>query len=213
MHAANPWCHLARLPALVLVLLLASCASQFQAVDPDWERHHQAVSALADWGLSGRLNVRQQEQSDTVQINWDQQGAGFDLLLSGSFGLGAVQVSGTPTLITVARAGEDSVTLPSLEALTRDYFGYDFPAAQLQYWVRGIPAPGSPADTVLDENQLLGTLSQRDDSGQQWTLSYDRYQQNGAVTLPGRIRAESAGLRLTFLINHWQVPVALTRLP
>jgi outer membrane lipoprotein LolB len=213
MHPCNRWCHLARLPALALILLLSACASQFEALNPDWERHHRTVAALSDWGLSGRLNVRQENQSDTVQINWDQQGSGFDLVLSGSFGLGAVHVSGSPSQVTVAKAGEDSVTLPSLAALTREYFGYDFPAAQLQYWVRGIPAPGLPATTTLDQNQLLGTLTQLDENGQQWTLGYDRYQQSGSLPLPGRIRVERPGLRLTFLINSWQLPVAITHLP
>lgn len=214
MHVRNCRRHRTRLPALALVLLLLSaCASRIDTVDLDWERHQREVAALSDWSLTGRLNVREQNQSDTVQINWKQQGTDFDLVLSGSFGLGAVHVFGSPTLVTVARAGEDATTLPSLAALTREYFGYDFPTAQLQYWVRGIPAPGPTASTTLNENQRLGSLIQRDDSGQQWTLTYDRYRQGGSLLLPGRIRVERSGLRLTFLVDNWQVPVAASAVP
>lgn len=208
--------HFARVCAVASALLLSACASRLEPVapaNPDWEQHHAAIAALNDWALAGRLNIRRQDQSDTVQINWDQQAEGFDLRLSGSFGLGAVHVYDSPAGVTVDKAGEDRVTLPSLAALTQEYFGYDFPTAPLLYWVRGIPAPGLPARTTLDPNQLLGTLTQDDTHGQSWTLSYDRYQQSGSLFLPGRIRVQREGLLLTFLINRWQVPVDLTRTP
>jgi outer membrane lipoprotein LolB len=205
-----------RLCTVTTALLLSACASRLEPqapANPDWEQHHAALAALSSWALAGRLNIRQQNQSDTVQINWDQQAQGFDLRLSGSFGLGAVHVYDSPAGVTVDKAGEDSVTLPSLAALSQEYFGYDFPTAHLQYWVRGIPAPGTPAQTTLDPNQLLGTLSQNDATGQHWTLNYDRYQQSGGLFLPGRIRVQREGLLLTFLINRWQIPVDLTRTP
>lgn len=196
-----------RLSVPFCALLLSACANLPQApTNPDWERHRQEIDALGDWTLSGRLNVRQEGQSDTVQINWNQQTHDFDLRLSGSLGLGAVRVYGNPGAVTVEKAGTDSVTLPSLAALTREYFGYEFPAAQLQYWVRGIPAPDLPARTTLDASQLLQTLNQRDAQGRQWELSYDRYQQSGTVFLPGRIRVQRAGLQLTFLVSDWQLP-------
>lgn len=203
-----------RLPPLLAALLLCACASLPEApANPDWERHRQQVGALADWTLSGRLNIRRLNQSDTVQINWNQQPRSFDLHLSGSFGLGAVRVYGSRDAVTVEKAGAAAVTLPSLAALTQEYFGYEFPAALLQYWVRGIPAPDLPARTTLDANQLLGTLAQNDAQGRQWALSYDRYQPSGNVFLPGRIRVQHEGLQLTFLISDWQLPAGSASAP
>jgi outer membrane lipoprotein LolB len=194
--------------ALSLVLLLTACTSTplVAPINPDWERHSAAVGALGTWELAGRLNVRQNGRSDTVQINWAQQQEAFNLRLSGSLGLGAVHVAGTPSLITVEKSGEEPVTLPGMEALTRDYFGYDFPAAQLLFWVRGLPDPALPATTTLDANQFLGRLLQTDPAGQIWELTYDRYQAVGTVFLPGRIRLQREGLQLTFLINAWLLP-------
>lgn len=193
-----------------LTLLLAACASTPRVPDnPDWARHQATLAALQHWSLSGRLNVRQQNQSDTVQINWQQQDEGFELRLSSSLlGLGAVYVHGTPTLVTLERSGKDSVTLPGLDALTQEYFGYAFPAAQLLYWIRGLPAPGLPATTTLDPNQHLASLQQRDPEGRDWQLDFDRYQAFDGFWLPGRIRAQHGDLRLTFSIHRWQVPAA-----
>lgn len=193
--------------ALCLLLLLSACATRLpEPAAVDWESHSAAVAELQTWQLGGRLNVLQNRQSDTVTLNWSQQDSGFDLNLSGTLGLGAVHVYGTPSLVTVEKSGEAPLTLPGLAALTQEYFGFEFPAAQLLYWVRGIPDPALPAATTFDASQLLATLEQRDPAGQVWVLTYDRYQAVGALFLPGRIRVQREGLRLTFLIDAWTLP-------
>ena len=205
----------ARLPQFFLVITslawLTSCATSGNnegPTDPDWLQHQQSVLALADWELSGRLNVRQQNTSDTVSINWQQQEQNFEIRFSGTLGLGAVQVHGSPDEVVVEKAGAETVVLPDLQALTRNYLGYDFPAAQLLYWVRGIPAPAGLISTTLDANLMLGTLVQADTTGRRWELEYDRYQQVDDVWLPGRIRVTSEDIQLTFLISEWLTPPA-----
>lgn len=203
---------LARALALFPALLLAACATRPLVLDdPDWRRHEASVTALENWELTGRLNVKQHAQSDTVQLNWMQRQETFDLRLGSSLlGLGAVHVHGIPTRVTVEKAGEAPATLPGLDAVTQQYFGYDFPTAQLLYWVRGLPAPGLGGSSTFDANRMLATLRQVDASGLEWHLQFDRYLEldggAGMVYLPGRIRAERAGLQLTFLVSAWQVP-------
>ena len=198
-----------RVLGLFALLQLAGCATAPVALDnPDWERHRQQMMELSGWQLSGRLNVRQNGRSDTVQINWQQQHDNFDLRLSGTLGLGAVYIHGNPGLVTVEKASEPAQVLPGLDALNREYFGYDFPTAELLYWIRGIPAPDLPAATTLDENLMLATLEQTDADGERWTLTYDRYQPSGDVYLPGRIRVSRDNLALTFLIDNWEIPDA-----
>ncbi len=84
--------------AVTSLLWLASCAisSNTGPTDPDWLRHQESVLALSDWELSGRLNVRQQNASDTVSINWQQQDQNFEIRFSGTLGLGAVEVTALP---------------------------------------------------------------------------------------------------------------------
>jgi outer membrane lipoprotein LolB len=200
---------LARVLTPGAALLLAACATQPLIIDdPDWRQHEAAVAALHDWELVGRLNVRQGGASDTVNINWKQAADTFDLRLSGSLGLGAVHVSGDASQVTVERNGETPVTLPDLASLTREYFGYEFPTAQLLYWVRGLPAPERTGTTTLDDNRMLATLRQNDAAGTAWELSFDRYRElaDGNTHLPGRIRARSPGLELTFLVSEWRKP-------
>ena len=200
-----------RVVALFLALLVSACATQPLVIDdPDWLRHEQSVSALNNWELAGRLVVRQDGNTDTVNINWQQLDANFDLRLWGSLGLGAVRVFGVPGAVTVERAGEDPVTLPDLASVSREFFGYEFPTAELLYWVRGLPAPQRSGTYSFDANRMLATLSQDDANGLAWDLSFERYQElegpNGVTYLPGRITARRDGLELRFLISNWAVP-------
>jgi outer membrane lipoprotein LolB len=193
------------------LLWLTSCATSGKVEgpsDPDWLRHQESVLALSDWELSGRLNVRQQNTSDTVNINWQQRDQSFEIRFSGTIGLGAVQVHGSPGQVVVEKAGAETVVLPDLQALAQNYLGYDFPAAQLLYWVRGVPAPDGLISTTLNADLMLGTLVQADNTGRQWQLEYEDYQPVMDVWLPGQIRVTSGDIRLRFLINEW-----LTSLP
>jgi outer membrane lipoprotein LolB len=196
--------------AVTSLLWLTSCATSGNnagPTDPDWLQHQERILALSDWELSGRLNVRQLSTSDTVSINWQQREQNFEIRFSGTLGLGAVQVHGSPDEVVVEKAGTEAVVLPDLQALTRNYLGYDFPAALLLFWVRGIPAPANIITTSLNSELMLERLIQADASGRRWELEYDRYRQSADVWLPGRIRVNSEDIRLTFLINEWQLAI------
>ena len=189
--------------------MLAGCATRPEVgsiANPDFASHSTAVLARTDWQLSGRLNVRQQNQSDTVNINWQQQAERFDITLSSTIlGLGTTRVTGSDSSVVVEKAGEAPVTLPSLQALTRDYLSFDFPATHLLYWVRGLPVPGLGGTLGFDTDNLLSTLTQDDGAGRRWQLTYDRYAAVDSVPLPGRIRLVAGELQLTFLIREWQL--------
>jgi outer membrane lipoprotein LolB len=208
IYGARRW--FLRVAALSAALLLAACATQPLVIDdPDWRRHEASIAALEDWELQGRIVVRENGNSDSVNINWQQQDGSFDMRLFGSLGLGTVRVSGTPNAVTVEKSGEAAVTLPSLGAVMQEYFGYEFPAAELLYWIRGLPAPRAGSST-LDDNRMLATLRQKDASGLDWNLGFDRYTElegSAGTYLPGRIQAQREGLELTFLISKWAVPV------
>ena len=192
-----------------VALLLGGCATGTGVDGPGYvgfEAHRTAVLALADWQLAGRLNIRQQQQSDTVSIRWQQQGESFDITLSSTMlGLGTTRLSGGTAGVLVEKAGETPVTLPDLQALTRDYLTFDFPAANLLYWVRGLPAPGLPATTAFDTSNLLASLTQQDSSGRRWQLTFDRHVPVDGLVMPGRIRLNSEDVQLTFLVGEWQL--------
>lgn len=201
---------LPRFAAALVFCLLAGCASVPEPeLEPvDWRRHREQVSALDHWALSGRLTIRQDGRAEAVNLNWRQRENAVDIRLSGTLGLGAVRVQGDNEQVIVERAGEEPLVVPGLDSLSREYLQYEFPAAYLLYWVRGIPVPALRAETGFHESGLLHTLQQRSSSGQVWYLEFDRYRQHGGHTLPGRIRLQSQGVELGFSIHDWNLDPA-----
>jgi outer membrane lipoprotein LolB len=199
----------------LLLLLLSACSTpdyeyvpapavSLREAPPGWEQHQASVSAIDAWLLRGRLNVRQSTASDTVNLNWEQRARAFDIRLSGALGLGAIVVQGDDAGVKVEQAGEDPVYLRDLSELSQTYLGFEFPAANLFYWVRGLPAPDLPATASWNAEGQLATLEQSDRASRRWRLTFDRYDASQSPALPGRIRLEQADLRLTFLIDGWQ---------
>lgn len=184
-----------------LLLLLSACATRPPETPPgdlSWEEHRARVLAHEGWRLQGRLNIRGPERNDTVNLTWEQQGESFAINMSGRLGLGNVRINGNETGVVVEKAGEEPLYARSLEDVSADYLGYEFPAAKLHYWVRGITTPDSPASMELNDNRRLASLA-----SDGWRLDYDRYLETGGVVLPGRIRMEHPPWRLTFLISEW----------
>jgi outer membrane lipoprotein LolB len=198
-----------RLPgALALLLLLGACASN-PLRSPGWQVHRDSVTQVSNWQLDGRLNIRQGRESDTINLSWLQQDKRVSIRLSATLlGLGGVAINGDDDSVIVEKNGEEPRVLPGLDALGREYLDYDFPAAYLQWWVRGLPVPTLPAVPVLNQHQLLHSLIQTDPMGQRWELSFENYEQVGDVILPRRINLESQGVLLRFLISDWQLPNA-----
>ena len=195
------------LPALVAlaIVLLSACTSMPTAQVSDWQSHQASLTAMQQWILRGRLNIRQNRQSETVNLSWQQTPQEFSIRMSGALGLGAVNLSGNQSGVTLERSGEETVFLPDLDALSHDYLGYDFPAAYLLYWVRGLPALGLQASNTTNDQNLLQTLIQTDTSGQRWDLAFESYQAVDTLILPKRIKMQSQGVQLTFLIDKWQL--------
>lgn len=190
--------------ALAIAFLLA-LVSACSSTDPlqtavNWQQHHDTVSTLDSWQLQGRLNIRTESESRTVNLLWDQHAGDFDINLSGSLGMGTVTIRGNDEGLVMEKSSEAPYYADNLADISESYLGYAFPAEHLLYWVRGIMAPDTPYQAAWNEGQLIEVLQQ-----DQWQIEYDRYQQVAGLYLPGRIRMTHSPYRLTFLVNQWQL--------
>ncbi|MFL2840519.1 MAG: lipoprotein insertase outer membrane protein LolB [Pseudohongiellaceae bacterium] len=185
--------------------MLVSCTTSNTLVDRNWQAHQTLITNTHYWGLQGRLNIRQTNNSDTISINWQQMEQAFEINLSATLGIGATTITGNQNFIRLQQGNESPIELRSFGDLNRNYLGYKFPAEVLHYWVRGIPYPNSPPTLEFNENQLLASLTQKDAQGNNWQLEYDNYQDNNGLSLPGRIRMSHSDYQLTFIIQSWQI--------
>lgn len=182
---------------------LAGCAIQQPAVingqpDPVLEKRLAAVNR---WQFTGKLAVRTPGQSETVQIAWQQDGGGYDIHISGPAGLKATHIYGTPGDANFEQ-GDRHASADSVEALSEQLVGWPLPAAELSWWLRGLPAARVQARTVSYTTE--GWLSYLAQDG--WAIHFSNQQQVGSLVLPGRIEATRGDVKIILVIKEWQVP-------
>jgi len=183
--------------------LLNGCTSTKPLVPIDnISRYQQQLLGIDTWELRGRINVHVPDDSDTVSVNWDNDGDKYTIYLRGTLGIGATRIMGSPGLVRMERGGEEPVVSRSAEELIYTELGREIPISDLYYWIRGLPAPKpTPKQISLTEQGLLESLNQ---SG--WTLRYSEYQAVGNWNMPKKIIAERDDFTLTLYGLRWTLP-------
>ncbi len=190
-------------PLALLVLALGGCAGQLpmdEPVNPQWEARRQVLADIDQWQFTGSVSVRDGDQSQSSRIRWQQNGDQYRVNLWGAFNAGATEIEGRPGRVRIEQRGEDPVVTDSPRRLIREQIGYDLPIQQLDRWVKGIPANGTPARTRFGDNNQLVSLRQAG-----WRIEYLAYSNYGIETLPTRIRLSRDSLQLDLLRLDWQV--------
>ncbi|MFT6094764.1 MAG: outer membrane lipoprotein LolB [Pseudohongiellaceae bacterium] len=167
----------------------------------DWVRQRTALEELDSWQLRGRVNVRYNDESDTPSIQWLQQNLEYHIRLWGTFNVGTTVIVGRPDYVTLEQGG-DVIAASSPEDLILQQLGYELPVSYLEYWIKGIPAPGSRSDLRFNELNQLIALTQDG-----WTVSYSDLRQYGNLSLPRRVdvTGNQNDIRLKFFRLNWQL--------
>ena len=216
------------LPLFASLLLLAGCTSQqphktanqhtdrqtvSQPARPqppqapqlsDWQQYQQVLLSIKRWQVQGKLGIRLPNDSGSVYFNWQQRPEDFAIHLSGPLGAGASWIRGSSLdaphqQVSLQRGKQAPVYADNLETLMYGNLGWSLPVSELYYWMRGIPAPDTPATAFSHDDQgRLETLQQLG-----WTLNFSRYREVDSWSLPGKLIAKRGELKLTFIIKNW----------
>lgn len=191
-------------PLLALTLAACSSAPRIDApVNAQWEQRRQILAGISDWAFIGSLNVRDASDAHSSRIRWQQHDKEYQINLWGTFNVGATQIDGRPGEVKIVQQGEEPVYTESPEELLYQELGYELPVTELNYWIKGIPAPGPSSDLQFGETSQLRAFQQVG-----WQISYLGYTNFGPETLPTRIRIEKAPLRLDLTRLRWTLPDA-----
>lgn len=150
------------------------------------------------WQLSGKIGLRAPQLAESAYVNWRQCGDRFDVRISGPLGQTVARIDGRGEQLTLQFEGREPMTTSEPEALMQQQLGWSLPIRALRYWVRAQAAPGGDAE-FSGPPQQPNTLQQQD-----WQIDYLAYHQNGATTLPAKLRLTGrSNLQATLLINEW----------
>ena len=188
---------------LLLPLLLTACATSPRMdapINDDWVQRQEVLEAMTLWEFTGRIGVRDDRESHSSRIRWQQRGDAYVINLWGTLNAGATEITGEPGRVVLQQEGKDPLTADTPEQLVYEQLGYELPVAQLSYWVKGIPAPGASSEPAFDIDNRLISLQQ---SG--WQVEYLGYTNYETESLPTRIRIHKSPLRLDFVRLDWTV--------
>ena len=184
----------------VVLVIMAGCASQpGPTPDPDWSRHSAELAQLESWELEGKLALRTSEGSESANITWQQQQRRSLLRLSGPLGSQATHIDSDGDTVEIRR-GDQRETWDLSQPVTGP-MGVDLPLRALPYWIKGIPAPDLPIDTmtVTRELELLENLSQEG-----WRIDYQEYDLFQGLMLPTRMQRERGDTRVRLIVRKWR---------
>lgn len=188
---------------LLLLTFLAACSSrppepvdQTAMLEP-WLEHRDRMRAIDSWTVQGRVGARTGSEGANFNVYWQQQAYEYNIRLSGPLGQGGASISGGFGWAEL-RTTDDVFRARSLDELLSETTSLELPLHYLQYWMRGIPAPGSRAGIKLNGDALLEQLEQYG-----WTVMYESYHADSQLPHRFNIRFEDNSARI--IISSWEL--------
>ncbi|MEO8461071.1 MAG: lipoprotein insertase outer membrane protein LolB [Dokdonella sp.] len=189
------------LAALVLALVLAGCAQQ--RIKPDAEAlatqatRERALSVHGSWNLSGRLAVSNGKEGGSGSLQWSRDGDAFRFEVHAPVTGKTWTLTGDRRHAELSGLGDHPITGGDASALLTQELGWHVPLTELDYWVRGMRAPGDADLTVRGDGLPL----QIKQAG--WKVEYLDYDASLNPPMPRKLFAERGTQRVRLVIQQW----------
>ncbi len=194
--------------SLILMLNLAGCATvhEQQPVSlnqtTSWQQRQIALMHLQNWDISAVMAMRTHagNEGGTANLKWQQHQQDYSIMLYGPLGADTTKIYGRPGRVFLETADGKKFDATTPELLLAQQTGWQLPVSDLYYWIRGLPAQGSPRRMQFDASHHLTQLNQ---SG--WRIDYLRYSTVNQIDVPTKLTLENIRLKIKIVINQWQI--------
>ncbi len=180
---------------LLLVLLCSGCSALQQTPTAPVPGR---ASDLDCWHLEGKIAVRDENDSGSAYVHWRHAGDEFHLQISGPLGTGAAVAYGNASRVVMRLADDRILVGRTAEALVARHFGWRIPFAALDWWARGLPIPGEPAEITDGPDQLPAQLNQAG-----WNVLIQQYGSYSGYQLPEKLELNQGERRVRVRIRDW----------
>ncbi|HAI69110.1 MAG TPA: outer membrane lipoprotein LolB [Gammaproteobacteria bacterium] len=178
----------------ILVVFLSACVS-LPKLPP------LPASQLDSWRLKGRIAISTDSESWTASVYWQQQGSAYQLRLNLPLGQGALLLEADDKGVIMRTADNQTYKAANADALMADVLKLEMPVTDLQFWIRGIPAPHSSPDRyLLNDKKQLRHLQQDG-----WFITYLHYVNVEGIALPKRMLLENQSFKVKIAILEWEI--------
>ena len=155
------------------------------------------LAKLVQWDVEGKLAVYTANKNNSGNLTWRQRKEYYDLLITGPLGQGHLHIEGSPGLV-IATTPDEQAQATSIEALFAEHFDWQFPMAELRYWVRGIANPATDAELTYNDSGELATIIQAG-----WQVEISKYESVSGLPMPAKITITGDDIRLKLILKNW----------
>jgi outer membrane lipoprotein LolB len=175
---------------LAAMLALAACASLPLAPrDP------------TPFDLLGRAFVTYSGGAVTANLRWEHGTQQDEIWLMTPTGQTLAHIADSGDGAVLTRADQQQYRAANVETLTRNALGWPLPLGLLQYWVRGMPAPGAPPGAV--ERDAANRLLALTQSG--WRVAFAWHPPDSEhAGLVRRVDLKDGANEIRFVIDTWR---------
>lgn len=182
------------------LLLLSACSVSPRLPAPDTDEQ-AFIHKMHNWSMDARISISREQRTDNARLNWEQQQADYRIgLTAGPFNQAVALLQGRPGQVEIQVAGEDDrYSARTPEALMQALLGWSLPVSHAVWWIRGLPDPTRPHQTLLEDTSLRFLQAG-------WDIEIIRYQEiEPGTRLPSRLRMVHNDLTVNLVISRWQL--------
>ena len=194
---------------ILAVVLQAGCASIPEPPPVDnpglvWEQRRDELSRIAYWHLTGRLAVRSGNDAWNINLDWQQKGDDYQILLNGPFGAGKVKLIGNAAGVELRDAENKTFYADKPGELLRERTGVTMPVEGLRYWIVGLSTPQQTSQPKLDPQGRIAALEDN-----HWRVKFRRYTEVSGLQLPEKIfiSKPEQQIDVRLVVDEWKLGV------
>ena len=154
-----------------------------------------------DWDMHSRAAIKLEGGAYNIGVRWQRDPDSFMMLLEAPFGRGVFSLESKPGVAYRLRLPDGRVFENlNAEALLEDVIGWSLPISGLDYWIRGMPRPGSVYSHRVRADGRTRSIKQ-----DQWNISYlDYFEQQEHPDLPRKIELVNDTITVRLIVERWQ---------
>ena len=195
---------------ILVVLLQAGCASIPEPSPVDnpelvWQQRRDELSQIAYWHLTGRLAVTNGDEAWNINLDWQQKGDDYEIMLNGPFGAGKVKLIGNADGVLLRDSDNQTFYADKPGNLLRERTGVLMPVEGLRYWIVGLSTPQQKSPPKLDPQGRIAYLE--DDH---WHVKFRRYTDVSGLQLPNKIfiTKPEQEIDVRLVVDEWKLGLA-----
>lgn len=167
-----------------------------------YDHRAENIASVSSWNLVGRISLDDGEEGGSGRLQWVVKDDHSAIDFHGAMGRGAWHLEIDPDGAVLRLADGHEYFADGVDALVEQQIGWPIPVKALQWWVRGLAAPGAIDVQQMDADGLLIGLSQFG-----WQIDFNRYEPEPGVAMPVRLDARQNNYRVKLAISRWHLPV------